>query len=177
MNYHKIEKTSVANGPGVRTTLWVAGCRLHCENCHNPQTWDFDSGKPFNDNAKQELFESLNKSYIQGLSLSGGHPLEPENVKTIYLLVKEIKDKFPTKDIWLYTGYTWEYIFPNVITDDFNKERMYRQEIVRMCDVVVDGPFIESQKDLTLRWCGSRNQRVIDCKQTIKNEEIVLYTE
>ena len=177
MNYHKIEKTSVANGPGVRTTLWVAGCRVGCKNCHNPQTWDFNSGKLFDDNAKQELFESLSKSYIQGLSLSGGHPLEPENVKTIYLLVKEIKDKFPTKDIWLYTGYTWEYIFPNVITDDFNTERMYRQEIVRMCDVVVDGPFIESQKDLTLRWRGSANQRVIDCEQTIKNGEIVLYTE
>ena len=83
MNYHKIEKTSVANGPGVRVTLWAAGCRIHCDNCQNPQTWDFNSGKLFDNDAKQELFEALDKSYIQGLTLSGGHPLEPENVETI----------------------------------------------------------------------------------------------
>lgn len=175
MNYHKIEKTSVANGPGVRVTLWVSGCRIGCHNCQNPQTWDFDSGKLFDNFAKEELFESLNKSYIQGITFSGGHPLEPENVETVYLLIKEIKEKFPTKDIWLYTGYTWEYIFPTIMTSDFNLDRFYRQEIINMCDVVVDGPFIEEQKDLTLKWCGSRNQRVINCKKTLEEGRIILY--
>lgn len=177
MNYHKIEKTSVANGPGVRVTLWTSGCRVGCHNCQNPQTWKFDSGKLFDDAAKEELFKSLNKSYIQGITFSGGHPLEPENVETVYFLVKEIKEQFPTKDIWLYTGYTWESIFPTVVTCDFNLDRFYRQGIINMCDVVVDGPFIEEQKDLTLKWRGSKNQRVIDCQQTIKEGRIIIYQE
>ena len=92
MNYHKIEKTSIANGPGVRVTLWVSGCNSHCKGCQNPQTWDFNSGKLFDDDAKLELFDSLNKSYIQGITFSGGHPLENNNVEEIYLLIKEIKE-------------------------------------------------------------------------------------
>lgn len=173
MNYHKIEKTSIANGTGIRVVLWCSGCRVGCRGCHNKQTWDFNSGKLFDDIAKQKLFEALDKSYIQGITLSGGHPLEPENVETVYLLVKEIKEKFPTKDIWLYTGYTWEMIFPEVVTDDFNLNRFYRQEIVRMCDVVVDGPYIEEQRDITLKFRGSKNQRLIDVKQTLEQNKIV----
>lgn len=176
MNYHKIEKTSVANGTGIRVVLWCSGCRVGCKNCHNPETWSFNSGMLFDNVAKQELFNALNRSYIQGITLSGGHPLESENVETIYLLVKEIKEKFPTKDIWLYTGYTWENIFTKVDLDIFSINNVYRKEIVKMCDVVVDGPFIEEEKDLTLKWRGSRNQRVIDCKQTLKEGRIILYT-
>lgn len=167
MNYHKIEKTSVANGNGVRVVLWVSGCRCKCKGCHNPETWDFNSGKPFDENAKQELFEALDKPYIQGITFSGGHPLEYGNRSTIYCLVKEIKEKFPKKDIWLYTGYTWEEIFKNDCREI--------QRILCWIDILVDGKYIEEQKDITLKFCGSRNQRVIDVKSSLKENKIVLY--
>lgn len=175
MNYHKIEKTSIVNGTGIRVVLWVSGCSLHCKGCHNPETWSVNSGKPFDEEAKKELFEVLNKPYIQGITFSGGHPLEDENVETIYLLIKEIRDKFPTKDIWLYTGYTLEQIYPTVVTDDLDLTRFYRQSIVEMCDVVVDGKYVEELKDITLKWKGSSNQRVIDMQQSIKEKTMVLY--
>ena len=165
MNYHKIEKTSIANGTGIRVVLWCSGCSLHCKGCQNPETWSLCSGKPFDETAKAELFEALDKPYIQGITFSGGHPLEDANVETIYLLIKEIKEKFPTKDIWLYTGYTLEQIFPSVITDMLDVNILYRQEIVNMCDVVVDGKYIEELKDITLKWRGSSNQRVWDIKK------------
>ena len=175
MNYHKIEKTSVANGTGIRVVLWVSGCSLHCKGCHNPETWSLNSGKPFEEEAKKELFEALDKPYIQGITFSGGHPLENENVETVYLLIKEIKEKFPTKDIWLYTGLTLKQIFPEVITDEFNIKNFYKQSVVMMCDVVVDGEYIEELRDITLKWRGSRNQRVIDIQKTLKENEVVLY--
>lgn len=185
MNYHKIEKTSVANGPGVRVTLWTSGCRVGCYNCQNPQTWRFDSGELFDDIAKEELFEALDKPYIKGITFSGGHPLEPENVETIYFLIKEIKEKFSTKDIWLYTGYTLDILNFTTVRKGIAFKCEYDNcmhynlihEILQLCDVVVDGPFIEAEKDLTLRWCGSRNQRVIDCQETIKKGKIILYKE
>lgn len=173
MNYHKIEKTSIANGPGVRITLWVAGCTCHCDECQNPQTWDFNSGKPFDESSKKELFEALNKSYIKGITFSGGHPLENKNVEDVYLLIKEIKEKFPTKDIWLYTGYTWENIFQSAELDIFNVNNVYRKEAVKMCDVIVDGPYIKEQRDITLKFRGSKNQRLIDVKETLKQNKIV----
>lgn len=161
MNYHKIEKYSVANGTGIRVVLWCSGCRCYCRNCQNPQTWSFQSGIPFDDNAKQELFNALNKPYIQGITFSGGHPLENENISTVYNLCKEIKEKFPTKDIWLYTGYLFE---------DINSYL-----IMKYIDVLVDGKYIEEQKDLTLKWRGSKNQRVIDVQETLKQGKIILY--
>lgn len=177
MNYHKIEKTSIANGKGIRVVLWCSGCRIGCRNCHNPETWDFNSGMLFDDAAKKELFEALNKSYIQGITFSGGHPLEYENLPVVYELIKEIKDKFPNKDVWLYTGYALSINdFDNSIDISFDNGLLLNY-ILTMCDVVVDGPFIESEKDLTLKWRGSRNQRVIDCKQTLKEGRIILYTE
>lgn len=162
MNYHKIEKCSVVNGIGVRVVLWVSGCTCYCKNCQNPQTWGFNSGKLFDKNAKQELFEALGKSYIQGITFSGGHPLEKENTEEVYSLCKEIKEIFPEKDIWLYTGYKFE----NIINDPL------RQKLIKLCDVVIDGKYIEELKDITLKWRGSSNQRVIDVKKTIKNEKI-----
>ena len=175
MNYHKIEKTSVANGIGVRVVLWVSGCSLHCKGCQNPKTWDIDSGYLFDNKARQELFEALNKPYIQGITFSGGHPLENENVKDMHLLIKEIKEKFPTKDIWLYTGFTLEQIFPSITTDNLNLENIYRQEIIKMCDVVVDGRYIEELRNITLKWRGSSNQRVINIKASIEQNKIVLW--
>ena len=173
MNYLGIDKSSINNGPRVRVVLWVSGCTLHCKGCQNPESWDFCAGKLFDDNAKQELFSSLNKPYIRGITISGGHSLENKNVEEIYLLIKEIREKFPTKDIWLYTGYTWEYIFPDVCLDLFNVNNMYRQEAVKMCDVVVDGPYIEEQRDITLKFRGSKNQRLIDVKETLKQNKII----
>ena len=163
MNYHKIEKTSVANGTGIRVVLWVSGCRMNCGNCHNPETWDFNSGKPFDEEVKQELFEALDKPYIQGITFSGGHPLEEENAPEIYKLIVEIKDKFPDKDIWLYTGHQVEYI------------QGWYGNILELCDVVVDGRYVDMLRDVTLKWRGSSNQRVIDVKKSLNEHKIVLY--
>lgn len=164
MNYHKIEKTSIANGEGIRVVLWVSGCSLHCKGCHNPETWDVNSGKLFDKNAKKELFEALDKPYIQGITFSGGHPLEKENVEEVIFLAKEIKEKFPNKDIWLYSGYLWEEIHYHNIA-----------RILLYIDVLVDGSYIEEQRDITLKWRGSRNQRVIDIQESLKQNKVVLY--
>ncbi|MDD6827985.1 MAG: anaerobic ribonucleoside-triphosphate reductase activating protein [Oscillospiraceae bacterium] len=161
MNYHKIEKWSIANGTGIRVVLWCSGCRCYCRNCQNPQTWSFQSGQLFDDSAKQELFEAIDKTYIRGITFSGGHPLEPENLPTVTELCKEIKEKFPTKDIWLYTGYTFEDI--------------KHLDIMKYLDVIVDGQFIEDLKDITLKWRGSINQRVIDVQKSIKYDCAIRY--
>jgi anaerobic ribonucleoside-triphosphate reductase activating protein len=178
MHYHKIEKHSVANGTGIRVVLWCSGCRLYCKNCQNPSTWSFQSGQPFDENAKQELFEALDKSYIQGITFSGGHPLEPENVETVLNLIKEIKEKFPTKDIWLYTGYELSICnFTSKVRGigEHDNHHNIMQEILSLCNVVIDGKFIEELKDLTLKWRGSSNQRVIDVKKSLESNNIVLY--
>jgi anaerobic ribonucleoside-triphosphate reductase activating protein len=158
---------------GVRVVLWCSGCRVGCKNCHNPQTWDFNSGKLFDNVAKQELFDALNKPYIQGLTFSGGHPLEYENLPKVYDLIKEIRTKFPQKDIWLYTGYTLSINDFDTAVDICWDNGLLKNYILTMCDVVVDGPYIEEQRDLTLKWCGSRNQRVIDCRETLKQNKII----
>lgn len=174
MNYHKIEKTSIANGTGIRVVLWVSGCSLHCRGCHNPETWSLKSGKLFDENAKKELFEALDKPYIKGITFSGGHPLEDENVECVCNLILEIKDKFPEKDIWLYTGFKYEDIIEpkNCKLNDIH---LLRAIIIKNCDVVVDGAYIDCLRDITLKWKGSSNQRVIDVKETLKKERIVLY--
>ena len=161
MNYHKIEKYSIANGIGIRCVLWCSGCSLHCKGCQNPSTWDFNSGKPFDEKAKQELFEALSKPYIRGVTLSGGNPLEHPH--QIFLLTKEIKEKFPNKDIWLYSGYTYEQIC------------QVREKFKVLCyiDVLVDGPYIEEQRDISLPFCGSRNQRIINVKETLKQGKVI----
>ena len=173
MNYLGIDKTSISNGPGVRVVLWVSGCKMRCEGCQNPESWNFNAGKPFNEDARKELFNALNKPYIRGITISGGHPLEIENVEDVYLLLKEIKEKFPNKDIWLYTGYTWDYIFPKVCLDMFDVNNVYRKEAVGMCDVLVDGLYIEEQRDITLKFRGSTNQRLIDVKETLRCNKII----
>lgn len=172
MNYHKIEKTSVANGTGIRVVLWVSGCKCRCRGCQNPDTWSFDSGQLFDKSAKEELFEALDKSYIQGITFSGGHPLENENLDEIYELIVEIRDKFPNKDIWLYTGYRFDRIINNPSRD---MNTTFKKRILELCDVVVDGAYIEELKDITLKWRGSSNQRVIDVSETLKQQEVVLY--
>lgn len=175
MNYLKITKDDIANGLGLRVTLWISGCSLKCKNCQNPQTWDKNNGFLFDESAKEEIFKELNKPYIAGITLSGGHPLEDYNLLDVLDLLKAIKIKFPQKNIWLYTGYTWEYIFPEVVTDELDVNRIYRQEIVKLCDILVDGPYIDEERDITLKWRGSKNQRVIDVQNSLKKGGVVLY--
>lgn len=150
---------------------------MRCKGCQNPGTWDKNSGKLFDDEAKKELFEALDKSYIQGITFSGGHPLEEYNLSDVYILIKEIKSNFPDKDIWLYTGLTFDNILGLIvnnleIVDDSLPELL---EIIKLCDVVVDGMYVESLRDIRLKWCGSSNQRVIDVQKSIKENKIILY--
>ena len=166
------------NGDGLRTVLWVSGCQQKCNNCQNPQTWDFNSGIPFTDETMQELLDDLSLSYISGLTLSGGHPLEPQNLDTVYNIVKTVKEKFPKKSIWLYTGYTWEEIL--------GKDKLYENleingisplDVVKYCDVLVDGKYEDDKRDITLAWRGSSNQRVINIQESLKQNKIILWCE
>lgn len=175
MNYLGINKCSIADGPGVRVVLWVSGCNVHCNNCQNPQSWDFNAGEQFDDLAKQKLFDALNKSWVQGLTLSGGHPLEYENLPEVYQIINEFREKFHDKDIWLYTGYTLTINDFDTSVDVCFDNGLLTNYILAMCDVVVDGPYIDSMRDITLPFRGSTNQRLIDVHKTIKQQEIVLY--
>ena len=156
MNYHEIEKCSISNGTGFRTVLYVSGCSLHCKGCFNSETWDKNSGRLFDDDAKQELFESLGHPYVKGLTLTGGHPLEIYNLPDIADLMKEVKTRFPDKDIWVYTGRTMD----SLQMPTRNIEQTYLQRVLEYADVIVDGPFIESKKDITLKFRGSSNQNI-----------------
>ena len=175
MNCMQIDKASISNGTGVRVVLWCAGCTRQCRGCFNPETWDFNAGQPFDKGAKEYLFEKLNKPYIQGITFSGGHPLEYQNLPDVYDLIKEIKTKFPNKDIWLYTGYILTANDLDTSVDVCWDNGLLMNYILAMCDVVVDGPFIEEQRDFTLAFRGSKNQRLIDVKETIKQKQIVLH--
>ena len=179
MNYHNITYPDMNNGSGLRVVLWCSACSHHCVGCQNPQTWDANSGIPFDEKAEEELFRELSKDYISGLTLTGGDPLHENNLDDILRIVNKIRLSMPTKTIWLYTGYTWEQIVNPVITDDFNSSKYEliekRQKIVSMCDVVVDGRYVNELRDITLKWKGSLNQRVIDVKQTLKNKEVILW--
>jgi len=161
MNYHNIIHDDMLNGDGIRVVLFVSGCSLNCKNCHNPQTWDKNSGIIFDQEAKNEIFEELKKDHILGLTLTGGHPLEEYNLNEVTKLCKEVKQNFPHKTIWLYTGYLYENI--------------KHLEILNYVDILVDGPYIESLKNKNLQWRGSSNQRVIDVKQTKINNKIILH--
>lgn len=163
MRYHNITHDDMLNGDGLRVVLWVSGCTHHCEGCHNKVTWDINDGLIFDKAAKDELFSYLSMDYMQGITFSGGDPLHPDNREEVTALAKEIKDKFPKKDIWLYTGFAWE-----------NVENL---DIMNYVDVVVDGKFMQQFKDNKLHWRGSANQRVIDVKKTREKGEISLFSE
>ncbi|MGE9963383.1 anaerobic ribonucleoside-triphosphate reductase activating protein [Fusicatenibacter saccharivorans] len=156
MRYHNITKDDMLNGDGLRVVLWVAGCSHCCKDCHNPVTWDPNGGLYFDESAKAELFEELQKDYVSGITFSGGDPLHIANVNDVTELSKEIRETFPEKTIWLYTGSTWEEV--------------RRMEIVRYLDVLVDGEFVFAKKDPLLCWKGSSNQRVIDVQRTLAAE-------
>ena len=156
MRYHNITKDDMLNGDGLRVVVWVAGCSHCCKDCHNPVTWDPNGGLYFDESAKAELFEELKKDYVSGITFSGGDPLHIANVNDVTELSKEIRETFPEKTIWLYTGSTWEEV--------------RRMEIVRYLDVLVDGEFVFAKKDPLLCWKGSSNQRVIDVQRTLAAE-------
>ncbi|MBR5266736.1 MAG: anaerobic ribonucleoside-triphosphate reductase activating protein [Lachnospiraceae bacterium] len=161
MRYHNITKDDMLNGDGLRTVLWVAGCSHGCKNCQNPITWDICGGIPFDEAAKKELFEALEPDYISGITFSGGDPLHMQNREEIGQLIFEVRERFPHKTIWVYSGYTWEEV----------KDLPY----LKLADVLVDGRFEEELKDVTLHWKGSANQRVIDIQKTLESGEIVLH--
>lgn len=161
MRYHNITKDDMLNGDGLRVVLWVAGCDHGCKGCQNPVTWDPNGGLVFDEAAKQEIFEQMEKSYIAGITFSGVDPLHWRNVEEVTAFAKELKEKYPQKTIWLYTGFLWEEI------QDL--------EVLNNLDVLVDGEFIEAQKDISLKWKGSANQRVIDVPRTLEAGKIVLH--
>ncbi len=163
------------NGDGLRVVLWLSGCSHNCYKCQNPQTHNPNSGILFDENAEEELFRELNKDYISGLTLTGGDPLHENNVEDVLKIVNRIRLLLPDKTIWLYTGYRWEE-FQNKFPFNAEWERnIFREEIVKQCDVVVDGRYIDSQRDITLKWRGSSNQRVIDVKKSFEQNKVVLY--
>lgn len=164
MKYAKIRKMDISNGEGVRVSLFVQGCSFHCKNCFNQETWDFNGGKEFTMEEIQKIIELANKDYIAGLSVLGGEPLHNNNVDEVFHIVATFKEKFPNKDIWLWTGFKFE----DAIKDS------KRKFILRNIDVLVDGQFEEDKKDLTLKWRGSSNQRVIDCKKSLAENKVIL---
>ena len=176
MNYHNITHIDQNNGDGLRVVLWVSGCSHHCYKCQNPQTWNPESGILFDEEARKEIFQELDQDYISGITFSGGDPLYEGNVKEVYNLIEDIRNKYPNKTIWLYSGYTWEDIFSGNILALENKDIVQiRRSIILNVDVFIDGEYIESERDITLQWRGSKNQRVIDVKETLKNGHIFLW--
>lgn len=169
MNYGEIKKCDIANGEGIRVTLFVSGCTHHCKGCFQPETWSFSYGNPFDEAAMQEIFKALSPYYVNGLTLLGGEPFEPENQRGLLPFLKEVRARFPKKDIWCYTGYTLE--------SDLLSESRARcectEEMLSLLDVLVDGEFIEEQKNISLPFRGSENQRIIDVKKTLAAGEVV----
>ena len=181
MNYLQITHEDVCNGTGLRVVLWLSGCSHHCYNCQNPQTWNPDNGIQFDELAKQEIFNELSKDYISGITFSGGDPLHENNLDEVLKLVQEIRISFPEKSIWLYTGYNFD-----LLNSKYNEykytpfaanadEWLTRWEIISNVNVLVDGEYIDEQRDITLKWCGSSNQRVIDVKQSLAQNKMILY--
>ena len=200
MNYHNITYPDMNNGSGLRVVLWCSACSHHCAGCQNPQTWDANSGIPFDEKAKEELFRELDKEYISGLTLTGGDPLHEANLDCILDIVTEFNKRYkqtqdivqndvidhnisnenshkirlllPNKTIWLYSGFTWEEIQNPTIRNNASK---IRRMIVNGVDILVDGRYIDSQRNIQLKYRGSENQRVIDVQKSLKQNKIVLY--
>ena len=170
MNYAKINKNDIANGSGVRVTLFVSGCTHHCKGCFNQEAWDFDFGEPFTEETEKELLEALSPSYIKGLTLLGGEPMEPQNQRALVGFLEKVKEKYPKKSIWCYSGYTFEELTGESRARSEDTDRM-----LSYIDVLVDGKFVEELKDISLRFKGSSNQRIINLKATLKSGEIILW--
>ena len=163
MRYNKIRKMDISNGPGVRVSIFMQGCHFHCKDCFNAETWDFKGGKEYTDDTINRVLELCENEYIVGLSILGGEPMHPKNIEGTTKLAKEFKEKFPNKNLWVWTGFLFEDIKNN--------------EVFNYIDVLIDGQFKTELFDPTLRWKGSSNQRVIDVKKSLKNNKIVLLKE
>ena len=172
MNYCEIKKTDIANGSGVRVTLFVSGCRHHCKGCFQPDTWNFDYGKPFTDTTADEILNALSRGYIKGLTLLGGEPMEPENQPALLDLVRQVKQAYPGKNIWCFSGYLYDDLAAGKIGDG-----AVTRALLGLVDVLVDGEFILARKKLQLRFRGSENQRLIDLRKTEQAGQVVLWTD
>lgn len=173
MNYATIKWTDIANGEGVRISLFVSGCTRRCKDCFNAVAWDFSYGKPFDESVRESIYEGLKADYIAGLSLLGGEPLEPENQRALLPFVKEVKKRFPEKSIWCYTGNIFDPATGLLKEQDKNTE--VTEELISLFDVLVDGEFIEAQKNIRLKFRGSSNQRILDVKKSKISKSPVFY--
>lgn len=175
MKYAKIKKCDVANGPGVRVSLFVSGCNHHCKNCFNREAWDFNYGQEFTENEQNEIIDDLKPEYITGLSLLGGEPFERTNQEGLVPLIKKVKQTYPDKKIWCYTGFTFDKQILGEMIEKENREST--KEMLNNIDYIVDGRFVEELKDPKLRFRGSSNQRIIDVKKSLEQKEIVIWDE
>lgn len=171
MKYSGIKMFDVSNGPGCRTSLFVSGCRHHCKGCFNEKTWDFQYGNEYTKEVEEEIISSLSPDFISGLTVLGGEPMEPENQPFVWKLLQKVKEKHPDKSIWLYSGFTLEELL-----DKKNKrcQTEYTKEILNLIEVLVDGRFVLALKNISLRFRGSSNQRIINMKETLEKGKIVL---
>ncbi len=171
MNYGEIKTFDIANGEGVRVSLFVSGCTHHCKNCFNAETWSFDYGRPFTSEAEDIILENLAFDYVDGLSLLGGEPFEPSNQKALLPFLKRVRQMFPNKNIWCYTG----YLFDKELLSDSRARCEYTDEMISLIDVIVDGEFKQDLYDISLVFRGSSNQRIIDVQKSLQQGEVVLY--
>ena len=170
MYYADIKKVDIANGPGVRVSLFVSGCTRRCEGCFNPETWSFDFGSPFGEAEMERIFSFLDRDHIRGLSLLGGEPFEPANQGAVLELAGRVREKLPGKTIWCYTGYLYEELAAGQVGD-------HSRELLEKLDVLVDGPFVQKKKNVDLRFRGSTNQRIIDVPASLRAGEVRLAEE
>lgn len=172
MNYANIKTYSIENGTGVRVSLFVSGCTHHCKNCFNAEAWDFEYGKPFTKETEDEIIEDLRPDYMAGITLLGGEPMEPVNQRGLISLIRRIREELPQRTIWIYSGYVYEDF-----KDGGRAHCEVTDEILSLCDILVDGPFVEEKKNISLRFRGSENQRIIDLKKTKAAGKVVLAME
>ena len=173
MYYGEIKKCDIANGPGVRVSLFVSGCTHHCKGCFNEETWSFEFGQPFTAETEEQILKLLEPSYISGLTVLGGEPMEYMNQEALLPFLEKVKECFPEKTIWCFTG----YVFEKDILNRMLPKWKYTKKMLEQIDYLVDGPFVEAKKDITLRFRGSSNQRIIDVKKSLETGEVVLWEE
>ena len=171
MHYGEIKKCDIANGEGVRVSIFVSGCTHHCPGCFNQDTWDFSYGKEYTDETEQEIIEALSPDYINGLSLLGGEPFEPQNQQVLVQLLRKVREQYPQKTIWCYSG----YLFDRELLSESRARCEYTDEMLSTIDILVDGRFVEKLKDIRLVFRGSSNQRIIDVKKSLNNGEVILW--
>ena len=174
MNYGEIKKHDIANGRGIRVSLFVSGCRHHCKGCFNPETWNFCYGKEFTPEVEKEILTALKPDYIEGITILGGEPFEPENQPTVLALLQKIRSELPDKTVWCYSGYLFEELSglsPSPAFTDITKD------ILALTDILVDGEFVQDKKDISLKFRGSSNQRILDVKKSLKHGKAILAEE